>query len=158
MAIKSSTLSYFQELEALKDTDEAQNEAFMDLLVFTILADAEITDQELEQLDDELTRLPFLWDKEVRERVVDHSANTREHLEQIIGDPEAVTSFVEETTAKLTERDHQVVALRMMAAIALADGITEAERDKIYEVGHAFHVSDQAIEDVIEEVAEHMIS
>jgi len=153
MSFDSHVLSYFQELEALKRLDEEESKAFLDLLVLAILADNEITDEELTQLDEELLRLPFLWDADTRERVVDHSAQTREYLESILGQENKIEIFVKGVTDRITNPDHRVVALRMFAAVVLSDGITDVERERVFDVGSAFGITGDTVDDLITDVA-----
>lgn len=153
MSFDSHVLSYFQELEALKSLDEEESKAFLDLLVLAILADNEITDEELTQLDEELLRLPFLWDADTRERVVDHSAQTREYLESILGQENKIEIFVKGVTDRITNPDHRVVALRMFAAVVLSDGITDVERERVFDVGSAFGITGDTVDDLITDVA-----
>ncbi len=152
MPIEANTLSYFQELEALKLLDEEQSCAFLDLLVLAILADAEITEEELEQFDEEILRLPFLWDEDARERVVAHSATTREFLENNIGDDQKIEVFVADLADKIETEDHRLVAMRMFTALVLADGITDVERERVFDVGRAFGFESDRIDAIISEV------
>jgi len=63
--LQKHVMSYFDELESLKEMSIDANKAFMDILVLAVIADGEVTDEELAQLDEELLRLPFIWDKDV---------------------------------------------------------------------------------------------
>lgn len=158
MAFEEKTLSYFQELEALKDLDVEQNKAFLDLLVFAVLADEEITDDELVQLDEELARLPFLWDDEVRDEVIDHSTKSREALESNIENEEFIGDFLQNIADAISDPDERVVALRMFAAVVLSDGITAQERQRCYQIGELldFHIAevDEFIDDVATALSE----
>jgi hypothetical protein len=152
MSFDSKVLSYFQELEALKGLEEKESKAFLDLLVLAILADEEITDDELEQLDDELMRLPFLWDADVRERVVEHSAKTREYIESISDDASQLDIFIRGLADGIPSEQHRIVAMRMFTAVILADGMTDTERERIFDVGSAFGFDSDTISDVIDDV------
>lgn len=157
MSFDANVLSYFQELQVLKSLDEAEGRAFLDLLVLAVLADAEITQEELEQFDEELLRLPFLWDADTRERVVDHSAATREHLETIIGDDARVELFVRNLAETITSDEHRLIALRMFAAVVLTDGMSDLERERIFDVGSAFGLDSDVITDVVDDVRESLL-
>lgn len=152
MSFDAHVLSYFQELEALKNLSEGESKAFLDLLVLAILADAEITDAELAQLDEELMRLPFIWDNDMRETVVEHSAHTREYLEGILDNPSKIEIFIKGVADKLATPEHRTVALRAFTAIVLADGMTDAERERVFDVGSALGFDSDAIVAVIDEV------
>ena len=150
-----TAFSYFQELEILKELDEEQSKAFLDLLVLAKFADTKVTEDELEQMDEELMRLPFLWDADVRERVVAHSAETRTYLEEHITDHETVTKFVKELGARITEEAHQTVALRMFVAVTIADGITELERNRCITFAEALGQRREDVDRLIEQLADH---
>lgn len=154
MSFDSNVLSYFQELEALENLNESESKAFLDLLVLAVLADEEITEGELAQLDEELTRLPFIWNSDLRDQVVDHSARTREYLEGIIANEAKIEIFIKGVADKLLNEVHRVVALRAFTAIVLADGITDAERERVFDVGSALGFDSDIVAGVIDEVRE----
>lgn len=152
MSFEPHVLSYFQELEALKNLTESESKAFLDLLVLAILADAEISEAELVQLDEELMRLPFIWDSEMRDQVVDHSARTREYLEGIISNEAKIEIFIKGVADKLASDTHRIVALRAFTAIVVADGITDDERERVFDVGSALGFDSDTVAAVIDEV------
>ena len=152
MSFDPNVLSYFQELEALENLTEAESRAFLDLLVLAVLADAEITEQELAQMDEEITRLPFLWDDELRESIVSHAAKTREYLEGIIGDSAKTEIFIKGVADKLPNPTHRVVAMRAFTAVLLSDGFADAERERAFDVGSALGFDSDAISGLIDEV------
>ena len=158
MAFEEKTLSYFQELEALKDLDVDQNKAFLDLLVFAVLADEEITDQELAQLDEELARLPFLWDDDVRDEVIEHSTTSREALESNIEDEAYISDFLDNIAESITDTDERTVGLRMFCAVVLSDGITAQERQRCYQIGDLFEFHHAEVDEIIDEVADSLVA
>ncbi len=156
MALKANTLSYFQELQALKELDVEQSEAFLDLLVYAVLADGTVSEEELEQLDEEILRLPFLWDADNRDRIVAHSAKTRAFLEKALEDEETIERFVEVLAESIDDEDLRLVALRMFTAITFADGVDLAEQERCRGLGRAFGLSEVEVEAIVDEVAHHM--
>ena len=153
MSFDDNVLSYFQELEALKDLSENESKAFLDLLVLAILADEEITEEELQQLDEELMRLPFIWDGDMRDSVVEHSAGTREYLEGIIDDESKVEIFIKGLADRIPDEDHRVIAMRAFTAIVLSDGITDQERERVFDVGSALGFGSDDTAEIIDEVS-----
>lgn len=122
--------TYLGDLERLKQLDESERSAFLDLLVLAILADAKITDEELEQMDKELLLLPFLEDPEVKEKANLRIAKTKRNLRANIHDHDYVNSFVHELSFHLIDPAHRMIALRMFVSITMADGTTELERTR----------------------------
>lgn len=154
MAFQEKTLSYFQELEALKDLDVDRNKAFLDLLVFGVLADEEITDDELVQLDEELARLPFLWDDDVRDEVVDHSAKSRTELENNLDDEDFIADYLKKVAGTIDDQDERIVAMRMFCAVVLSDGITAQERQRAFQVGDLFGFHQAEVDEILTEVSD----
>ena len=154
MSFDASVLSYFQELEALENLTESESRAFLDLLVLAVLADAEITELELEQLDEELMRLPFIWESDLRDSVVEHSARTREYLEGIVDNSAKVEIFIKGVADKLENETHRIVAMRAFTAIILADGMADAERERVFDVGSALGFDSDVVSALIDEVRE----
>ncbi len=152
MSFDARVLSYFQELEALENLTESESKAFLDLLVLAVLADDEITEVELQQLDEELTRLPFIWDSGRRDTVVDHSAKTREYLEGIVDNEAKIEIFIKGVADKLVSEVHRIVALRAFTAIVVSDGVTDAERERVFDVGSALGFDSDTVAGVIDEV------
>lgn len=152
MSFESHVLSYFQELEALKNLSERESKALLDLLVLAILADSEVSEGELQQLDEELLRLPFLWDAETRERVVEHSARTRDYVESILGDEGKLQIFIKGVADEIEAGDHRVVAMRMFIAVVVAEGLNDLERERIFDVGSAFGFESDVIAEIIDDV------
>lgn len=152
MSFESHVLSYFQELEALKNLSERANKALLDLLVLAVLTDSEVSEGELKQLDEELLRLPFLWDTETRERVVEHSSRTRDYVESILGDEGKLQIFIKGVADEIEGDEHRVVAMRMFIAVVVADGINDLERERIFDVGSAFGFESDVIAEIIDDV------
>ncbi len=154
MTLQNHVLSYFDELETLKEMSVDANKAFMDTLVLAVVADREITDQEIEQLDEELLRLPFIWDEEARDEVTEHSATTRKLIEENRDDPGVMEGFLDSLAKRIQEPDHRMVALRMFAAVAHSDGLTEEERQLALALGEAFGFEAGVVDQVMGEIAE----
>ncbi len=118
---------YLRELEKLKQLDDSERAAFLDLLVLAILADAKITDEELEQMSSEMLLLPFLCDPALRESVDAHIQGARVFLEDNIHDHDVIDGFIRELSFKLIDPTHRLIALRMFISITMADGTTDLE-------------------------------
>lgn len=153
MSFDANVMSYFQELQLLKSLSEEESKSFLDLLVLAVLADEQVTEDELVQLDDELMRLPFLWDADSRDRIVEHSATTREYLESVLSDEDALDEFVIKIADNITDPDHRVVALRMFIAVIVSDGLADLERERVFDVGRAFGFESENIATILEDVS-----
>lgn len=154
MTLRADLLSYFDELETLKEMSMEANKAFMDVLVLAVVADREITDEEIEQLDEELLRLPFIWDEDARDEVTTHSATTRSIIEERRDDPGVLEGFFESLAERIADPEQRLVALRMYAAVVHADGLTEEERQIALALGECFGFEAGEVDRVMADIAE----
>ena len=154
MTLQNNVLSYFDELETLKEMGLDTNKAFMDLLVLAVIADRDITDEEIVQLDEELLRLPFIWDEETRNEVVDNSATTRKLIEENRDKHGVMDGFMASLAKRIESADHRRVAMRMFIAVTQADSFAEEEHQLCQTVGHAFGFEAGEIDHMIQEIAE----
>jgi len=152
--LQKHVMSYFDELESLKGMSIDANKAFMDILVLAVIADGEITEDELAQLDEELLRLPFIWDKEVEAEVTEHSALTRELLTNQREEPGVIEGFLDSLAHRINTEELREVALRMFIAVAQADGFRENEMQMCHAIGDKFGFDGSAIDSLIAEIAE----
>lgn len=152
MGLRRDVLSHFNELEVLKESSVEENKAFLDLLVFAVLADTEVTEEELRSLDEELLKLPFVWDSDAREEVTNHSAVVREFLEENIEDEAEVSAFLRTISDMITDEDHRVVAMRMYAAVATSDGLDELEISRARELGACFGWPSTKVDEILAQI------
>ncbi len=152
--LQKHVMSYFDELESLKEMSIDANKAFMDILVLAVIADGEVTDEELAQLDEELLRLPFIWDKDVEAEVTQHSSLTRELLTNQRGEPGVMEGFLESLAHRIDTQELREVALRMFIAVAQSDGFREDEMQMCHAIGDKFGFDGSAIDSLIAEIAE----
>ena len=152
--LQQHVMSYFDELESLKEMSIDANKAFMDILVLAVIADGEVTEEELAQLDEELLRLPFIWDKDVEAQVTEHSALTRELLSTQRDEPGVMEGFLNSLAHRIDTQELREVALRMFIAVAQSDGFRENEMQMCHAIGDKFGFDGSAIDSLIAEIAE----
>ena len=132
------SLIFSDELEKLNELNASERSAFLDLLVLGILADAKITDTELEQMDKELLKLPFLKDPEQNEIANAQLKKSRLFLEKNIHDYEVIDGFIRELSLKLIAPAHRTIALKMFVALPMADGTSDIERKRCVFLANCF--------------------
>lgn len=154
--LQEHVMSYFGELNSLKEMSIDANKAFMDLLVLAVIADREITDEELAQLDEELLRLPFIWDKDVEAEVTAHSAVTRETLTNQRDEPGVMGAFLRSLADRIDTAELREIGLRMFIAVTQADGFVEEEMQMCHALGAAFEFESGRVDALIAEIAESM--
>lgn len=156
MSLENEVMSYFDELDSLKEMSLDANKAFLDLLVLAVVADGETTEEELIQLDEELLRLPFIWDTDAREEVTEHSAKTREILDGHLDDHGVMSGFITSLAKRIDTAELRMIALRMFVAVTVSDGFTETERQLCQALGAAFGLEAGEVDSVIAKIAETM--
>jgi len=156
MSLENEVMSYFDELDSLKEMSLDANKAFLDLLVLAVLADGETTEEELAQLDEELLRLPFIWDTEARDEVTEHSAKTREILDGNLEDRGVMSGFMSSLSKRIETQERRMIALRMFVSVTVSDGFTETERQLCQALGSAFGMEAGEVDSVISQIAETM--
>jgi hypothetical protein len=154
MTLEKNVMSYFDELDSLKEMGMDSNKAFLDLLVLAVLADGETTEEELAQLDEELLRLPFIWDTDARDEVTEHSATTRELLEGNLQDEGVVRGFMSSLAKRIESEELRMVALRMFISITMSDGLMETERQLAHALGESFSIDAGTVDHLIAQIAE----
>ena len=152
--LQDHVMSYFDELDSLKEMSIDANKAFMDLLVLAVIADGEITEEELGQLDEELLRLPFIWDKEVEADVTAHSAVTRELLTNQRNEPGVMDGFLESLAKRIDTQELREIGMRMFIAVTQSDGFCEEEMQMCHALGAKFHFEAGHVDSLISEIAE----
>jgi uncharacterized tellurite resistance protein B-like protein len=142
----------FQDNPTLQNLTADETEAFVDLLIYTVLADGTITEEELDSLADQWGQLPFAGDDSLETLVGEYGYNTREYLEEHVDDQEALDAFLAKTAARIKPDDVREAALRMIALVSLADGVDQEEVSLCYQLGALFGWSEDQVSDVVEPI------
>lgn len=139
---------YLRELEKLKQLDDSERSAFLDLLVLAILADAKITEDDLKQMDVEMLSLPFLSDPTLRESAEAHIKKARIFLEANIHNYDVINGFIRELSFKLIDPTHRLIALRMFISITMSDGTTALDRDRCVFLADCFGWPESRVDEI----------
>ena len=152
----SILIDKFQDEEVLGSLSTAESKAFVDLLILTVLIDQTVTEEELEGLAEQWAQLPFAGDDALEDVMGDHGYKTRAYLEEHVDldDEEEVQAFLRERLGAINRTVTKEAALRMVAIVSLADGVSEAEADLCYKVGHVLDVPDDRVRELVEEILE----
>lgn len=126
-----------------------ESRAFVDLAVLVMMADEQVTNEELEELSDQLAALPFEDAEEIEQKLGDHIAYARQTVEQLLDDPDSIDSFIDETTDKIDGDEHRLHTLELLAVLAYADEVDIAEADICHRIGLAFGFDEDRIEDAL---------
>jgi hypothetical protein len=135
--------------DVINDFTLEESRAFVDLAVLVMMADERVTNEELEELSDQLSMLPFEDADEIEAELGDHIAYARDTVAQALDDDDAIESFIDETTAKIDGDEHRVHVLELLANLAYSDDVDLAETDICYRIGEALGFDEDQIEDAL---------
>ena len=138
--------------EILGEFSLPESKAFVELAMLIIHIDREVTDIERDEFDAQLASLPFTDPQ--KERILGpHIARTEKVLEQTLGDPDAVETFIENATDRLQGRSHRKHALELLVALAYADQPQFEESHTYQQIGEAFGFDEDEREEIWETFA-----
>jgi hypothetical protein len=148
-------VDHFQDASTLQNLTVSETEAFVDLLIFTVLADGTITEEELDGLADQWAQLPFAGDDAMETLMGEYGSSSREHLEEHEDDPEALDAFLQNVADRLQRDEVRRAALHMVALVSLADGVGAAEADLCYQLGALFGWTEDRISHIVDNILSH---
>jgi tellurite resistance protein len=137
--------SQFAQDSHLEELSREESEAFRDMLVVVAMADGQMSEEELEQLEEELGRLPFSHSEVFEE----DTHELRDRLEAHIGDEESMQAFAEQIASTIEDTEHRRTALEMASTIAYKDGLEGEESDFCHMLGRAFEFDSGEIESML---------
>ena len=115
--------------------------AVVEALFALVLADGRRTDDELRRVRREMMRLPWQWDhkQELAEQALE-AAQIRltERAEEL-----ANGSMARDIATRIPTQPAREVVLKMLYAVAIADGISQPEEDRILVFRDAFGISEE---------------
>lgn len=119
--------------ERLRGLNADQCLAVAEALLSVVAADGRRTDDELRRVRRELMRLPWRWDHKQEDAEAALEAAQR----ALSANPDPA----KQVAARLTAPAAREVVLRMLYAVAIADGITESEEARIASFRDAFEIT-----------------
>jgi hypothetical protein len=142
----------FQDASTLQNLTIAETEAFVDLLIFTVLADGTITEEELDSLADQWAQLPFAGDDAMETLMGEYGSSTREYLEENEGDDDAIDTFLQKVADRVVRDEVRTAALHMVALVSQADGVGSREADLCYQIGTLFGWTEERISKTVDDI------
>ena len=146
----TQVMGRFEDEETLNALSLSQSKVFVDLLIFTIMIDGEITDAELDALADQWSQLPFAGEESLEEMIGEHGYVTRETIQSFKGDESKINALLAETAEKVEEENREA-ALRMVAVVSQADGVAEEEVRLCHALGELFGFDKEQVAELISE-------
>ena len=139
MKLEDPVLSWILTDERLRSLSSDQCQAVIEALLAVVLADGRRTDDEMRRVRRELMRLPWRWDhkQEDAERALEAA---QAHLTAHAADV-ASGALAAQVAARLPELPAREAVLKMLFAVAIADGITASEEARIATFRDAFAIT-----------------
>lgn len=129
--------------------DQEQTEAFIDALIFTIVADDEIATGEEKKLAEELEE--FQWEGSTP--VDQYTRQKREELRDVVDDKESARAFCEDIAERLDDDKLQEEAYYFAARVTFADReLLDEERVALNHLVEAFEIDDERLEMMTQEL------
>lgn len=142
----------FQDESLLADLSVEESKVFVELLLLAVFADGEVTEEELQGLNEQWAQLPFANDPELEDEVGEHGYAFRARIEDALGDESAIYELLEGSAARLSGDDKQEAALRMVAIVTHADGVDLSEVRLTHKLGEFFAFSDERVDDIVQDI------
>jgi hypothetical protein len=156
-------LAYFKEVhpnwETIQNLGSMEAAAAIRLLATALLVDGMLSDDELDTMQEEWHKFPFV--QEAGEDITLDGAldDANERVNTFRESPEELGEFLQDTCEHFSGDEVRLAVLRLVAIILSVDGLTEAEIDFAYAVGHYMELNPDISEDVVRTVWEsHEIS
>jgi hypothetical protein len=145
--------SDFGDSDILSDFTDRELKAFVDLAFLVVMADREVTEDELDALGDQLFKLAFESQTQAVELLEEEGAEIRARIEQRLDDPEKVESFIRRRAELITGGAHRETALDILASLAYADDLAPSEQDVCFQIGRAFGFPGEMVTVQLEEAS-----
>lgn len=137
---------YEAENTPLKKLSLEESKALFDLLLLAVMIDGVITQDELEKLSEESEKFPFADPDHFEEIIGRHALATRNSLETLVEDEEAIDEFIRQRASIITDEEKRRESLKMIAVVAYSDGVDPSEEALCHQIGAHFGFSEDEIE------------
>ncbi|MGM0557052.1 MAG: hypothetical protein ACQEVA_11785 [Myxococcota bacterium] len=151
-------LAYFKEVhpnwETIQNLGSMEAHAAIRLLATSLLVDGLLSDDELDTMQEEWHKFPFV--QEAGEDITLDGAldEANERVNTFRESPEELGEFLKDTCDHFSGDEVQLAVLRLVSIVLSVDGLTEAEIDFAYAVGHYMGLEPDITEDVVRSVWE----
>lgn len=146
-------LAYFKEVhpdwQTIQNLGSMEADAAAELLTVGLLVDGMLSDDELDTMQEQWSKFPFVQnqDDDISFNGALDEANQR--INTFRESPEELGEFLRETAERFSGDEVRIAVLRLVAITLSVDGLTEAEIDYAYAVGHYFGLAEDTTEDII---------
>jgi len=140
--------------EMLADFSERELRAFIELAFLVVMADREVTEQELDALREQLFKLAFESQAEAAEMLDEKGEQIRIRVDRMLEDESKVESFIRRRAELISGGAHRETALDILASLAYADELAPSEEDVCFQIGRSFGFPGEMVTVQLEEASE----
>lgn len=133
----------------VRQFDANETRTVLSLLVTATLLDGQVTPSERDTLIDEYARLPLGETSIDSDTVSQMFETTASRLEAIRKEPELFGPHLDRICQGIDAEPKQQAALRLLAMLSVADGVTEEEFDFCRAVGLRFGLDTERVDEVL---------
>lgn len=144
--------SRYGDSDLLDEFNCEESAAFADLAILVVMADREVSDDELEALSTQLLSLAFEDEDEIEEAYGERAEEVQEQISAAHVRGDDLDRFIRERAKTISGGAQREEALEMLATLAYADGLEPSEEDVCFEIGRAFGFPSEMVGVTFDEV------
>lgn len=152
MSVYEQLEEKYDDSDVLPEFDREEAVALVDLAHVVLLVDAELTEEERNQLKERVFDLT-LEEESISEILASGDLVGPEKLHRFVEGDEDRGPFIEDRTAAIRGDEHRRAVLRVLATLSYTDGLEEDEEGICHEIGRAFGFDDEECEELLIEGA-----
>ncbi|MFB6351221.1 MAG: hypothetical protein ABEN55_12945, partial [Bradymonadaceae bacterium] len=149
-----------EELEAeydgspvLKGFSEDEGLALVDLAHLVVLADREVTEAELDQLQTTIFGLTLAEGRSIDELLASGDVASPNEIREVVDEADTQSAFIDERVERIEGDEHRREALRVLSTLAYSDGVVDEEEGICHVIGRLFGFEADTTEELLVEGA-----
>ena len=136
----------------LEDFTAEEGAAFAELGTLVVMADRQVTLDEVETLTDKFIDLAFDGDEAVEALGAAAGETVREKVTDLLDDEEALDDYIRRKADVISEAGKRETLLEMLATVAYSDGLVPSEKDVCFRIGRAFGFPREMVKVTFDEI------
>jgi hypothetical protein len=140
--------------DLVKRFDAVETRTVLEILVTATLLDGQVTPSEKELLADEYAQLPIGVTSIDTDTVTQMFETASARLDELRKDPDQFSPYLDRVCEGITTDANGEAALRLLAMLSVADGVTEEEFDFCRAVGYRFDLDSETVDEILRQAWE----
>lgn len=133
----------------LSDFDLEESKALISLAFLVVMADHDVSDEELEELNEQLTALPFPTSADLERVLTRHGTRVQGRVHAVLNDEARRQEFIDDAVHTMRSEEHARAAFRVLADLIYSDDLDPHEKDVAFQVGRTMDFEDDTIEQIL---------